>query len=117
MNPPESALPGLPRDAAGGPVFAEPWQARAFALTLALHEAGAFGWSEWSAALAAELKGSGDPQDYYQAWLGALERIVAERGLAEPETVAALAERWRRAAAATPHGRPIRLESAPRAPL
>ena len=45
------AVPGVPRDA-DGPVFAEPWQARAFALALALHEAGLFSWNEWAAALA-----------------------------------------------------------------
>lgn len=28
--------PGMPRDA-GGPVFKEPWEAQAFAMTLALH--------------------------------------------------------------------------------
>jgi len=33
------------------PVFAEPWQAHAFALAVKLSEAGFFTWSEWSAAL------------------------------------------------------------------
>ena len=42
------ALPGMPRDAQG-PVFAAPWQAQAFALTLSLHERGAFTWKEWAA--------------------------------------------------------------------
>src|SRR6266550_724392 len=35
------AVPGLPRDA-DGPVFREPWEAQAFAMTLALHERGVF---------------------------------------------------------------------------
>ena len=34
------AVPGVPRDA-DGPVFREPWEAQAFAMTLALHERGA----------------------------------------------------------------------------
>jgi hypothetical protein len=39
------ALPRLPRDA-GGPVFAEPWQAQAFALAVKLSEHGHFAWKE-----------------------------------------------------------------------
>ena len=44
----------LPRDE-GGPVFAEPWQAQAFALAVKLSEQGHFTWKEWAAALASEL--------------------------------------------------------------
>src|SRR5262249_31606526 len=66
-----SALPSLPRDE-GGPVFAEPWQAQAFALAVKLSELGHFTWKEWAAALAAELKAAadrGEPDDgshYYE---------------------------------------------------
>ena len=45
------ALPRLPLDD-DGPVFAEPWQAQAFALTVKLSETGHFTWKEWAAALA-----------------------------------------------------------------
>jgi hypothetical protein len=47
-------LPRLPRDA-GGPVFAEPWQAEAFALAVRLSAQGHFTWQEWAATLATEL--------------------------------------------------------------
>jgi hypothetical protein len=40
------ALPRLPRDE-GEPVFAEPWQAQAFALAVKLSEQGHFTWKEW----------------------------------------------------------------------
>src|SRR6267143_6174283 len=50
-----AALPSVPRDA-GGPVFAEPWEAQAFALAVKLSEQGHFTWKEWVAALADELK-------------------------------------------------------------
>jgi hypothetical protein len=50
-----AALPPLPRDE-GGPVFAEPWQAQAFALAVKLSEQGHFTWKEWAAALAEELR-------------------------------------------------------------
>ncbi len=105
-------LPGLPRDA-DGPVFAEPWQAQTFAMVVKLHEAGVFGWPEWTERLGAEIKAAqaaGDPdtgETYYRHWLGALERLIAEKTVL---TAAELAERrdaWARAAAATPHGRPI----------
>ena len=29
-------------------VFAEPWQAQAFAMTVALHDRGLFSWNEWA---------------------------------------------------------------------
>ena len=75
-----SDLPRLPRDE-GGPVFAEPWQAQAFALAVKLSEQGHFTWKEWAATLADELKAAadrGEPDDgshYYEHWLAALERL------------------------------------------
>ena len=50
-----AALPRLPRDT-GGPVFAEPWEAQAFALAVRLSEQGHFTWKEWAAALAQNSK-------------------------------------------------------------
>jgi nitrile hydratase accessory protein len=104
------ALPRLPRDA-DGPVFAQPWQAQAFALTLKLHEAGAFTWSEWAQALSAEL--ATDPQDdgsrYYDHWVAALERLVTARRLAETAELAARKAAWAQAYETTPHGKPVEL--------
>ncbi|MEQ8479596.1 MAG: nitrile hydratase accessory protein [Hoeflea sp.] len=98
------------------PVFAEPWQAQAFALAVALNERGLFSWSEWATALSRELAGPGAAQDggdYYAHWLAALETLLTEKGVAGPETVEALTTSWQRAARATPHGQPIRLENDP----
>jgi nitrile hydratase accessory protein len=109
-----AALPGLPRDA-DGPVFAEPWEAQAFALAVALHERGVFSWSEWAAALAEEIhraQATGDPdtgETYYRHWLAALERLVSEKGVADAATLARYADAWGRAADRTPHGTPIEL--------
>jgi len=106
--------PRLPGDAEG-PVFAEPWQAQAFALAVQLHASGAFSWADWASALAAELKAAvarGEADDgsrYYEYWLAALEGLVASRGLLER---AALAERkaaWAAAYEHTPHGIPVEL--------
>jgi nitrile hydratase accessory protein len=109
-----SALQQLPRDE-GGPVFDEPWQAQAFALAVRLSEQGHFTWKEWAAALAAELKAAadrGEPDDgsrYYDHWLATLERLVAEKGLADPSALAARKEVWAEAYRRTPHGKPVEL--------
>ena len=109
-----SAVPGIPRDAEG-PVFREPWEAQAFAMALALHERGVFTWPEWAAALASEIKhaqAAGDPdtgETYYRHWLATLERLVAEKGVASPETLVRYRDAWDHAADRTPHGSPIEL--------
>lgn len=103
MSPPDADRP--PGDA--DPAFAEPWQARAFALATHLSERGAFPWPDFAAALAAEIARRPDG-DHHAAWLAALEALVAARGLAAPETVAAAAQAWRDAARAAPHGAPVR---------
>ncbi|HKX17989.1 MAG TPA: nitrile hydratase accessory protein [bacterium] len=114
-----AALPSLPRDA-GGPVFAEPWQAQAFALAVKLSEQGYFTWPEWSAALAAELKAAadrGEPDDgsrYYDHWLATLERLVASKGLTDPQTMRVRKEAWAEAYRRTPHGKPVDLRAAHR---
>ncbi len=46
------AVPSIPCDAEG-PVFREPWEAQAFAMTLALHERKLFTWPEWAQTLSA----------------------------------------------------------------
>ena len=111
-----TALPSLPVDA-GGPVFDEPWQAQAFALAVQLYAAGAFSWSDWAAALSAELKAAeaggkaDDGSHYYEHWLAALERLALERGLAGADALAERKAAWAEAYRRTPHGRPVELRS------
>jgi nitrile hydratase accessory protein len=90
------------------PVFAAPWEAQAFALAVALHERGAFGWPEFSAALGEQIARDPDAP-YYASWLAALERLVAERQLTDAPTLDRYARAWGRAAERTPHGTPIEL--------
>jgi nitrile hydratase accessory protein len=125
LNPPEpnsdrinlSALQELPRDA-GGPVFAAPWQARAFALAVTLSDQGYFTWKEWAAVLAEELQAatkSGKQDDgsgYYEVWLLALERIVTTRGIADHAAMLARKAEWAEAYRRTPHGKPVELAAA-----
>jgi nitrile hydratase accessory protein len=107
-------VPGIPRDE-GGPVFREPWEAQAFAMTLALYDKGLFSWPEWAQTLAVEIKraqAAGDPdtgETYYLHWLAALERLVAEKGVASPDTLHRVKHAWEHACERTPHGKPIEL--------
>jgi nitrile hydratase accessory protein len=110
-------LPQLPRDE-GGPVFAEPWQAQAFALAVKLSEQGHFTWKEWAAALAAELKAAADRGEhddgshYYDHWLAALERLLTAKGLTDSASLLARKEAWSDAYRHTPHGKPVELSAA-----
>ena len=111
-----AALPPLPRDE-GGPVFAEPWQALAFAMAVRLSEHGYFTWKEWAAVLTDELKlavDRGEPDDgsqYYHHWLTALERLVVTKQLSDPATLLARKEAWAEAYQRTPHGNVVELEN------
>ena len=109
-----ASLPLIPRDD-GGPVFAEPWQAQAFALAVRLSAQGHFTWKEWAAVLADELKSAADRGElddgsrYYEHWLAALERLVSAKALSSPGEMLARKEAWADAYRHTPHGKPIAL--------
>jgi nitrile hydratase accessory protein len=111
-----NAVRGIPRDR-DGPVFREPWEAQAFAMAVALQARGLFSWKEWAAALGEEIKRAqeaGDPdtgETYYRHWLKTLERMVAEKGVTDPATIARYHDAWDRAADRTPHGTPIELRA------
>jgi nitrile hydratase accessory protein len=106
--------PRIPKE----PVFAEPWQAEAFALAVNLSARGYFTWKEWTTALAEELDAAGrrgQPDDgsrYYQHWLAALERLLTDKHLADPQALLARKEAWAEAYRRTPHGQPVELELA-----
>ena len=114
-----SAVAPIPRGDDGAPVFRAPWEAQAFAMTLALHERGLFTWPEWAEALSAAIRraqADGDCDDgstYYLHWLAALEALVGAKGIAGEGVLAARRAAWERAAHATPHGQPILLENDP----
>jgi nitrile hydratase accessory protein len=99
----------------GTPVFAEPWQAQAFALAVTLSGQGYFTWKEWAGELAQTLKAAadrGEPDDgsrYYHHWLATLERIVLAKGLADQAALVARKDAWAAAYRDTPHGSPVEL--------
>jgi nitrile hydratase accessory protein len=114
MNTSPPDLPGFPRDPEG-PVFNEPWEAKAFAMVLRLHERGLFTWTEWAEALAQEIRAAQSTGDadsgetYYQHWLRALEFMVARKGAASVEELGKYRRAWAEAAERTPHGQAVEL--------
>ncbi len=104
----------LPRDEEG-PVFAEAWQAEAFALTVRLYETGEFTWLEWADTLAAvlrEVRERGEVDDgshYYDHWLVALERLVTVKQLLSASDLDRRKAAWSQAYLSTPHGQPVEL--------
>jgi nitrile hydratase accessory protein len=111
------SLPQLPREK-DGPVFAEPWEALAFALAVKLSEQGHFTWKEWTEILGEELRSAskrGEPDDgshYYEHWVAALERLVTAKGLTNRAALEIRKEAWADAYRHTPHGQPVELRAA-----
>ncbi|MCJ2024940.1 nitrile hydratase accessory protein [Methylobacterium sp. J-067] len=95
--------------------FAAPWEAQVFAMVVSLQEAGLFTWGEWAEALGRTMRpdGAGEQAADYGRWLETLERLLAERGVADGASVEARTAAWLRAAHATPHGEPIVLGNDP----
>lgn len=116
IDSPAPNLAGLPRDS-HGPAFNEPWEAKAFAIVLRLHERGLFTWTEWADALSQEIRaaparGDADLGDtYYQHWLRALETMVARKAATSAEELARYQHAWTKAAERTPHGQAVELDS------
>jgi nitrile hydratase accessory protein len=113
-----ASLTSQSRDA-DEPIFAEPWQAEAFALTVRLYEAGGFSWNEWADMLAAvlrEVRERGEPDDgshYYDHWLEALERLVTTKQILSVSDLDRRKAAWTRAYLSTPHGQPVELQVGP----
>jgi nitrile hydratase accessory protein len=101
-----SGVPGLPRDEEGV-VFAAPWEAKAFALVVHLHQRGAFAWQDWVSALSSEIAADrARPVEtpYYELWLSAAEKLMTQQGLVENGSLGALRDALRSAQSDTAHG-------------
>jgi nitrile hydratase accessory protein len=102
-------------------VFAEPWEARAFALAVTLSAGGQFSWDEFRERLIAEIAqadageirdaDAASPRDpYYECWLAALEKLLREKALLNLDEI----ERRAAAIAASP---PARTKAKSRGPI
>lgn len=104
--------------AAPEPVFAEPWHAQLFALTVHLNEEGQFSWPDWAMRFSQTLKRHGltkelnGGEDYFNAWLETLEALLEETGDAEEPERAKMRDAWETAFLSTPHGAPVTLTEA-----
>lgn len=75
--------PAAPPRSNGELVFAEPWESRAFAMAVALCDAGQFTWREFQEALITRIArhdADSSQWSYYRHWLEALEDVLADRG-------------------------------------
>lgn len=101
--------PLIPKDD-DGPVFNEPWQARAFAMTLKMAEAKIFSWGDWCEALSSEIKlaqAAGDPDlgdTYYLHWLSALEKLIVAKQVSSEDRLQSVFDDWKAADHARAHG-------------
>jgi len=99
----------------GEPVFAEPWQAQAFAMTLDLYNRGLFSWGEWTHSFSEQLAdgntqgGDQGADSYYSDWLITLETLVSRKTAIRPDLLAQLKEQWEHAYRTTPHGEKVTL--------
>jgi len=106
--------PLLPRDEEGL-VFAEPWEAQAFAMAVKLSEEGHFTWMEWTIALGEQLQAvlrSGEADDrsrYFEHWIAALEHLVVYKNLTDLTALGERKKAWADSYRHTPHGHPVEL--------
>lgn len=104
-------IASIPREN-GEAVFAEPWEARAFAMAVHLNEQGLFTWPQWAERFGAGLEANtktGEPLTYYQVWMATLEDVVEAKGIADGAARRKRDDEWLAAAARTPHGKAIEL--------
>jgi nitrile hydratase accessory protein len=103
--------PAAPPRSNGELVFSEPWESRAFGMAVSLHEAGAFTWTEFQAALIARIGAREDrsvqdePWIYYQLWLAALEDVLVSRCDVATDEITARAEALAQRPAGHDHAR------------
>jgi nitrile hydratase accessory protein len=77
-------------------VFDELWESRLFGMTMALYEAGAFRWEEFRDRLIGAIaawEATHHPDHtayrYWDCWLEAFERLVADKKVCAADTLAA----------------------------
>ena len=74
------ALPGVPRQN-GELVFDAPWESRAFGLAAAYVASTGGDWDRFRPHLVRAIAELPDETPYYEAWVTALESLLAEDGL------------------------------------
>jgi nitrile hydratase accessory protein len=86
--------PAAPPRSNGELVFAEPWEGRAFGLTMALVHGGTISYETFRTALIERISAweaappAGERFSYYRCWLQALEQVLTGAGLVGMDQVA-----------------------------
>lgn len=91
----------------GDPVFAEPWEARAFGLVVGACDQGKFDWKDFQQLLVEEIRHSesqAEPRSYYLNWAIAAEKLFASLGALERSDID------RRVAELRPDDKTVRLD-------
>lgn len=98
-NDPRRSVEALVCDLPGGRAdersFEQPWEIRAFALAVALHQAGTYQWNEFQHALVESIAAwqsstsdhAASQWSYYEHWLAALERLIGDGGVLDRQDV------------------------------
>ena len=98
-----------------GRPFDELWHAAAFAITVHLHDRGLFTWPDWADALGRALASDAHAgcldgsDDYYRAWLVALQEMLATGGVPDAADIEQVMQAWTDAYLTTPHGQQEKL--------
>jgi len=69
-------------------VFEAPWEGRVFGMAVALYDRRLYGWEEFQRSLIDEIARAGNEAEaarYYERWLASFERLLADKGVVEPE--------------------------------
>jgi nitrile hydratase accessory protein len=82
----EALVCELPIGGVGESGFSEPWELRAFAIAIAAYHNGYYEWSEFQLSLIHAIRqweagNAGEPWNYYEHWLTALETVLADNGV------------------------------------
>ena len=115
MNRPEIVRRAL-RHGDGEPVFSEQWHAQVIAVVDLLITEEKIDPEVWSQTLGAELdrrvsaNAADTDENYYGAFLGALEQILDRNKFAVQAEVDKRENDWREAYLSTPHGKPVALK-------
>ena len=92
------------------PWFEEVWHAQLFAMTVHLNERGNFTWQDWmdNFNMVLHVRGLENSQnggnDYFVAWLDALESFLSQKGIADLGDLSNLQRELQGAYLAAPHG-------------
>ena len=94
--------------------FEKLWHGQIFAITVSLSENKVFEWSEFSKALAEQIKmdkteKQNSSDDYFFSWIKALENLIIKKNLVDQFNLNFTKQKWKYAFLTTPHGHPVKI--------